>query len=141
MRVAGIADREILRARTQRRPPPGVHWRCGRIQTERGPAERGREMQRSCARGDDTVDSRKQRNELPEVQPTHEIHRVRWKGLEPRIERGDFRIWDDGKPVAYAGYNDAAPDFARIAPVYTLPECRGMGYATSLVAAHSSAVS
>jgi predicted GNAT family acetyltransferase len=57
--------------------------------------------------------------------------------LPPRIERGDFRIWDDGGPVAYAGYNDAAPEFARIAPVYTLPECRGRGYATSLVAALS----
>jgi predicted GNAT family acetyltransferase len=54
--------------------------------------------------------------------------------IPPRIERGDFRIWDDGGPVAYAGYNDAAPDFARIAPVYTLPDCRGKGYATSLVA-------
>jgi len=57
--------------------------------------------------------------------------------LPPRIERGDFRIWDDGGPVAYAGYNDAAPEFARIAPVYTLPKCRGRGYATSLVAALS----
>ena len=55
--------------------------------------------------------------------------------LPSRIERGDFRIWDDGRAVAYAGYNDAAPDFARIAPVYTLPDCRGKGYATSLVAA------
>jgi predicted GNAT family acetyltransferase len=57
--------------------------------------------------------------------------------IPPRIERGDFRIWEDGSPVAYAGYNDAAPDFARIAPVYTLPDCRGKGYATSLVAALS----
>ena len=47
--------------------------------------------------------------------------------MPPRIARGDFRIWDDGRPVAYAGYNDAAPDFARIAPVYTLPDCRGHG--------------
>lgn len=54
--------------------------------------------------------------------------------LPSRVARGDFRIWDDGRPVAYAGYNDAAPDFARIAPVYTLPECRGSGYATALVA-------
>jgi predicted GNAT family acetyltransferase len=57
--------------------------------------------------------------------------------IPPRIERGDFRIWDDGRSVAYAGYNDAAPDFARIAPVYTLPDFRGNGYATSLVAALS----
>jgi predicted GNAT family acetyltransferase len=57
--------------------------------------------------------------------------------IPPRIERGDFRIWDDDGPVAYAGFNDAAPDFARIAPVYTLPDRRGKGYATSLVAALS----
>jgi predicted GNAT family acetyltransferase len=51
-----------------------------------------------------------------------------------RIAQGAFRIWDDRRPVAYAGCNDAAPDFARIAPVYTLPDCRGQGYATALVA-------
>ena len=60
--------------------------------------------------------------------------RVR-EGMPARIARGDFRIWDDGPPVAYAGCNDSAPDFARIAPVYTLPDCRGRGYATALVAA------
>ena len=36
--------------------------------------------------------------------------------------------------MAFAGFNDAAPDFARIAPVYTPPGFRGRGYATSLVA-------
>jgi len=55
--------------------------------------------------------------------------------MPSRIARGDFRIWEDGAPVAYAGCNDSAPDFARIAPVYTLPDCRGRGYATALVAA------
>jgi predicted GNAT family acetyltransferase len=54
--------------------------------------------------------------------------------LPKRVLRGEFRIWDHGGPVAYAGYNDAAPEFARIAPVYTPPGCRGRGYATSLVA-------
>ena len=63
--------------------------------------------------------------------------RARAKYLPLRVARGDFRIWDDGGRVAYAGFNDAAPDFARIAPVYTLPECRGRGYATALVAALS----
>lgn len=59
----------------------------------------------------------------------------RMRELVPRrIARGDFRIWDDDGPVAYAGFNDSAPDFARIAPVYTLPEARGRGYATALVA-------
>ncbi len=54
--------------------------------------------------------------------------------LPKRVARGDFRIWDDGGRVAFAGFNDAAPEFARVAPVYTLPDCRGRGYATALVA-------
>jgi predicted GNAT family acetyltransferase len=54
--------------------------------------------------------------------------------LPKRVGRGEIRIWDDGGPVAYAGFTDAAPAFARIAPVYTLPERRGRGYATALVA-------
>jgi len=52
-----------------------------------------------------------------------------------RVARGDYWIWDDGARMAYVGYNDAAPDFARIAPVYTIPGARGRGYATVLVAA------
>jgi predicted GNAT family acetyltransferase len=58
--------------------------------------------------------------------------------LPKRVLRGEFRIWDHGGPVAYAGYNDAAPEFARVAPVYTPPGCRGRGYATSLVARMAS---
>lgn len=54
-----------------------------------------------------------------------------------RVERGDFWIWHDAIPVAFVGFNDAAPEFARIAPVYTLPDRRGRGYATALVAALS----
>ena len=57
--------------------------------------------------------------------------------LPKRIARGDYWIWDDGTRAAFAGFNDAAPDFARIAPVYTLPDRRGRGYATALVAAIS----
>jgi predicted GNAT family acetyltransferase len=59
------------------------------------------------------------------------------KTMAKRVERGDFWIWDDGIPVAFVGFNDAAPEFARIAPVYTLPDRRGQGYATALVAALS----
>jgi len=54
--------------------------------------------------------------------------------LPRRVARGDFRIWDDDGAVAFAGFNDAAPEFARVAPVYTLPDRRGRGYATALVA-------
>jgi predicted GNAT family acetyltransferase len=58
--------------------------------------------------------------------------------LPKRVLRGEYRIWDHDGRVAFAGFSDAAPDFARIAPVYTPPECRGRGYATSLVARMSS---
>jgi len=51
-----------------------------------------------------------------------------------RVARGDYWIWDHDARVAYVGYNDSAPDFARIAPVYTVPGARGRGYATTLVA-------
>ncbi len=57
------------------------------------------------------------------------------KTMATRVERGDFWIWEDGAPVAIVGFNDAAPGFARIAPVYTLPDRRRRGYATALVAA------
>jgi predicted GNAT family acetyltransferase len=57
--------------------------------------------------------------------------------LPRRIARGEFRVWEDDAPVAYAGFNDAAPDFARIAPVYTFPDRRSRGYATALVASLS----
>jgi len=57
-----------------------------------------------------------------------------------RVVLGQFWIWDDPAPVAYAGFNDAAPGFARVAPVYTLPDRRGRGYATALVAALSRAL-
>jgi len=59
------------------------------------------------------------------------------KWLPRRVASGGFRIWEDAGPVAFAGFNDAPPDFTRIAPVYTLPERRSRGYATALVAALS----
>ena len=70
---------------------------------------------------------------IAEVGMPDSPERVR-QSLPKRVVRGDFRIWNDGGRVAFAGFNDAAPDFARVAPVYTLPECRGRGYATALVA-------
>jgi predicted GNAT family acetyltransferase len=57
-----------------------------------------------------------------------------------RVERGQFWIWDDGGNVAMAGWTDAPPDNARIAPVYTSQEARGRGYATALVASLSRAL-
>lgn len=54
--------------------------------------------------------------------------------IPKRVARGDFRIWDDRAPVAFAGWMDAGDDAARIAPVYTVPAARRRGYATALVA-------
>ena len=70
---------------------------------------------------------------IAEVGMPEQPERVR-EFMPQRIARGDFRIWDDNERVAYAGFTDAAPDFARIAPVYTEPGCRRRGYATALVA-------
>jgi len=66
---------------------------------------------------------------------------ARLRALIPRrIEQGQIWIWDDAGPVAFAGWTDAPPDAARIAPVYTPPQARGRGYATALVAELSQAL-
>lgn len=73
---------------------------------------------------------------IAEVRTPDAPERVR-EILSKRVARGQFWIWYHRGRVAYAAFNDAAPDFARIAPVYTPPEHRGRGYATALVAAMS----
>jgi GNAT superfamily N-acetyltransferase len=50
-----------------------------------------------------------------------------------RFAANGFRIWTEVAPAAFAGCVDVGSD-ARIGMVYTLPERRGHGYATSLVA-------
>jgi uncharacterized protein len=48
---------------------------------------------------------------------------------------GGFVIWEDGgEPVSISGWGSPTPNGNRIGPVYTPPERRGRGYATSLVA-------
>jgi predicted GNAT family acetyltransferase len=52
---------------------------------------------------------------------------------------GGFTIWEDGgAPVSMSGYGGLTPNGIRIGPVYTPPEQRGRGYATSLVAEQST---
>jgi predicted GNAT family acetyltransferase len=46
-------------------------------------------------------------------------------------------LWEDGKPVALAGYGGPTPHSMRIGPVYTPPELRRKGYASACVAALS----
>jgi predicted GNAT family acetyltransferase len=51
-----------------------------------------------------------------------------------------FGMWVlevDGELVALSGHGGPTPNGIRIGPVYTLPEHRGRGYASALVAAQS----
>jgi uncharacterized protein len=51
---------------------------------------------------------------------------------------GGYWFWEDrGRPVSMTGADGPTPNGIRIGPVYTPPEDRGHGYATSLVAAVS----
>jgi len=54
--------------------------------------------------------------------------------LKSRIGKNIHYIWEDGKPVAQAVLGRNTPNSAAISWVYTPPEYRGKGYATSVVA-------
>lgn len=60
--------------------------------------------------------------------------------VERRLSAGHLWIWDDHGPVALAGLSDPMADVVRVGPVYTPPERRNCGYATSLVATVSRGV-
>jgi GNAT superfamily N-acetyltransferase len=50
-------------------------------------------------------------------------------------EGGGFWLWEDrGEPVSLSGFSGPTPNGIRIGPVYTPPEHRKHGYATTLVA-------
>ena len=61
--------------------------------------------------------------------------------MESRLASTDdagLWFWEDGgRPVSVSGYGGATPNGMRIGPVYTPPELRGRGYATTLVAEQS----
>jgi predicted GNAT family acetyltransferase len=55
-------------------------------------------------------------------------------GAEPGLV-----VWEaGGEVVSFAGARESSPGIARVGPVYTPPEHRRRGYATSLVAAWTS---
>ena len=59
------------------------------------------------------------------------------RNLESRYggEGGGFWLWEDrGDPVSLSGFSGPTPNGIRIGPVYTPPEHRKHGYATTLVA-------
>ena len=54
---------------------------------------------------------------------------------------GGVELWEDGgEVVSLSGWGGPTPNGIRIGPVYTPPELRGRGYATSLVAELSQAL-
>jgi predicted GNAT family acetyltransferase len=61
--------------------------------------------------------------------------------IEARLEATEASgiwLWEDrGTPVSMSGYGSETPNGIRIGPVYTPPELRGRGYATTLVAEQS----
>jgi predicted GNAT family acetyltransferase len=61
--------------------------------------------------------------------------------VEARLQAtDDSGLWfweDEGTPVSFSGYGGSTPNGIRIGPVYTPPEHRGRGFATSLVAEQS----
>lgn len=57
--------------------------------------------------------------------------------VDRRVDRGLLHIWEDSGPVAMVGNSPSVADVVRIGPVYTPPEWRSRGYASSAVAAVS----
>ena len=53
------------------------------------------------------------------------------------LRRGGLFVWDDGAPVSMLGLNPEIAGVVRVGPVYTPPEQRNRGYASSAVAAAS----
>jgi uncharacterized protein len=49
-------------------------------------------------------------------------------------DQGGLFVWDDGGPVALAGFTGRTANGVRVGPVYTPPEQRRRGYATAAVA-------
>ncbi len=50
-----------------------------------------------------------------------------------RVAEGLMWVWDDGGPVAVTRVSQCVGGVVRVGPVYTPPDRRGQGYATSLV--------
>jgi uncharacterized protein len=138
IRSACDAFAQRWRALTGRAHQPRVQLRNHRLtRVEAVPRPSGAARMATA----DDIDwvSAAQHDFIMEIQLPDDAARLR--ALIPRrIEQGQIWIWDDAGAVAFAGWTDAPPDAARIAPVYTPPLARGRGYATALVAELSQAL-
>ena len=68
---------------------------------------------------------------------THGSVPIRREQVRARLDspEGGVGLWEDGGAVvSLCGYGSPTPNGVRIGPVYTPPELRGRGYATSLTA-------
>jgi RimJ/RimL family protein N-acetyltransferase len=64
-----------------------------------------------------------------------DLRRASRAEVQLQHERGaDWVLFDHGNPVAYSVFNAMLPDIVQIGGVWTPPECRGWGYARSVVA-------
>jgi RimJ/RimL family protein N-acetyltransferase len=64
---------------------------------------------------------------------------AKWVDSRLNDPEADVWLWEDGAdPVSMSAYGGRTPNGTRIGPVYTPPEHRGHGYATSLVAEQSA---
>ena len=59
------------------------------------------------------------------------------RNVDMRLAGGRAFVWVDGTPVSFLGTTAPVGGVVRIGPVYTLPDRRGRGYASALVAAVS----
>lgn len=57
--------------------------------------------------------------------------------VDAQLAAGCLFLWDDGRPVSMLGISPAVAGVTRIGPVYTPPQHRRRGYATTMVAAVS----
>ena len=55
------------------------------------------------------------------------------------VDRRPMYVWEDGEPASVVARSDEVAEVVRIGPVYTPPQYRGRGYASSAVAAISRA--
>ena len=76
-----------------------------------------------------------------EVLPEDDAAERQIRFVESRLAATDeagMWFWEDGgQPVSVSGYGGATPNGMRIGPVYTPPDLRGRGYATTLVSEQS----
>jgi uncharacterized protein len=135
-----FADRWISRAggSTKRRMAQGVYALREVRETPRAPGSTRRAAGTDVDLITDWLAAFAEEVETGVVHEPDQRRRLVRARLESRDHAG-FWLWeDDGAVVSLTGFGLVTPNGARIGPVYTPPDLRGRGYATTLVADVSS---